>query len=414
MRRFLVNISWSFVAVLVNASVLFIINIIAGRVLGPASYGKYSLVLAITATAAIVISFGFDTTAVRFIAQAKKPAEQNKYLSNTAIALIPASLLFSLGFFIFRHQLAELLRTDTSLVLISLAFALLFAYENTLDGFIKGLEQFRFQAIVRAVEAVVVTILFVVFVIILKQNNYQFYILALGVGSLTVTASYCIKLRKRLRSWDRKSFQIEKPFLKLYLFYSIIGLTLTSTDKFFVARYLGARELGIYSAYLVSSVTIASQLVLLLNNVFFPMVNQVSDKLAVSQKIDRLAIFAFIPFMTVSAIVSYLVLRLFGSQYEIHWPYILLVNLVSFLQILATFYVSIVASSQPMLTFSTKIYSLKPLVVIGLYALAYTTHSFTAGAVFSVMIAFYLYDIFNAKIAIKYARIKNSSTVTRA
>ena len=69
MRKFLGNLSWSFFGGIIAAGATFTVNIVAGRLLGPEEYGKYSLVFLISQIFLIPMIFGMDTAIARTISK---------------------------------------------------------------------------------------------------------------------------------------------------------------------------------------------------------------------------------------------------------------------------------------------------------------------------------------------------------
>jgi hypothetical protein len=45
MRKFLGHLSWSFFGIFFSALILFVVNILAARILGPDGYGKYNFAI---------------------------------------------------------------------------------------------------------------------------------------------------------------------------------------------------------------------------------------------------------------------------------------------------------------------------------------------------------------------------------
>ena len=69
MRKFLGNLSWSFFGGIIAAGIMFAVNILAGRWLGPEEYGKYHIVLALGQVFVIPMLMGMNTSAAYHIAK---------------------------------------------------------------------------------------------------------------------------------------------------------------------------------------------------------------------------------------------------------------------------------------------------------------------------------------------------------
>jgi O-antigen/teichoic acid export membrane protein len=80
MKSFLGNLSWSFVSGALVLPLMMIVTTLAGRLIGPTEYGKYSLLLLINQFLIIFIFFGLDTTSVKYIAKARNFSEKKELL----------------------------------------------------------------------------------------------------------------------------------------------------------------------------------------------------------------------------------------------------------------------------------------------------------------------------------------------
>jgi PST family polysaccharide transporter len=400
MRKFLYNLSWSFFGILFSALIFCIINILAGRLLGPAGYGDYNLVIAIATFLSVFIALGFDTTTIRFIAASDDNKKIKKYISNSLLVILISSSIYLIIGLLFRTQLSLIFKTNDRLITIALIYAIIYTLKNLMDGIVKAMQMFKRQMIVKIIESLLVLILFCFFFFLLNLRSYFTYVLSLILGASALIILFYYPIKSVLPRWNRQAFSKIKKYQKTTIFIGIIGIMVATIDKLFVAKILGVAELGLYSAYLVISIVI-SQIALLINNVFFPMVNKVDDKKQVMRKINRLGLFMFLPGVVFSALISYIILKLLGSQYEINLLYIFFVGIIAFSQILCILYSSIISSSENFLHFSAKIYYFKPLFLCLLYYLVYILHLFNLYSIFIIVIISYFYDIINTKLTIK-------------
>jgi O-antigen/teichoic acid export membrane protein len=404
MRKFLYNLSWSFFGVLFSAFIFFIVNILAGRLLGPAGYGDYNLVISIATFSSVFIALGFDTATIRFVAASDDEKKIKKYISNALLAILIVSAIYLVFGLIFRTRLASVLKTTDRLITIALIYAIVYTLKNLMDGIAKAMQMFKRQMIIKIVESILVLALFSFFFFLLNQRSYFQYVLSLILGASVLIILFYYPIRDAVPRWDRQVFSEIKKYQRTVIFIGFIGITVATVDKFVVAKMLGVAELGLYSAYMVTSMAVISQITLLINNVFFPMVNKVAGKRQIMEKIDRLGLFMFLPLVAFSALISYVIIKLFGSQYEVNLMYMLLVGMIAFGQTLCIFYGSIISSSENFLHFNARIYYFKPLFIGLLYYLAYTLHQFNLYSVFLIVISSYIFDFINTKITLKLVK----------
>ncbi len=400
MKDFLSHLSWSFMGILCSSAIFFAGLVLIGRFLGPEEYGKYNLVLAISNIVAVFMLFGFDTTAIKFISD-NKEEEKNAYLSNSFLALGVSSIVIGLLSASFYVQIARILNAEGALVLIAILMAAFSAFKTMFDSFTRAFHRFRYQAILKVIESVVFGLLVVGSLTLFGRNEYIYFIVP-SIISLVIAVMFLgWPFFGRISRWSREAFDRSKKYLRLTLGVSLVGIILGTFDRLFIAKYLGVRELGIYSAYLMSSTVVVGQLTTALGNVFFPMMNGVEDKRQILDKVDRFMLWAFIPIIFSVSALSFVILTLFGSQYDINWLYIAAVSILSFLQILTTFYGGITSSSIIFLKFTSRIYFLKPIFIFSLYLAAYIFKDFGLLSIFLILFCSYLYDILNTRFAFK-------------
>lgn len=401
MKDFLGHLSWSFFGIFFSSTFLFLGSIIIGRFLGPAEYGKYNLVLAISNIVIVVMFLGFDTTAIKFISENTEEKKINKYMSNSFWAVVFASSIIVIFSFLFVDFISRVLNTDKQLILIAFFVAFFVAFKTLFDSFIKALHKFKYQAFTKIIEGFIFFILVLYLFLFYKKQNYFIFLVPIVLTAIISIFIYGKVIKNRLRKWDNGTFIHSKSYLKLTSAVSFIGIFIGTIDRLFIAKYLGVEDLGIYSAYLMSSTIIIGQLVLALSNVFFPMINRSENKKIIISKIDRLMMLSAIPLIIVVSCLSFMILKIFGSQYGINWFYILCVSIIAFLQILTSFYGAITSSSAVLFKLTSKVYYFKPVFIVILYLFAYNFKNFGLISIFFIMICSYFYDIFNTKIAFK-------------
>ena len=406
MRKFIGNLSWSFFGIFFSSAFLFFGSVLIGRFLGPTEYGKYNLVLTISNIAVVIMFFGFDTTAVKFISESSEKEKQNQFMSNSLWAIMVLCPIIVALAFIFRNLISKITNTDDNLILIAFLFAFIVAFKTLFDSFIKAFHKFRYQAFVKIVESSIFFSLVLYFFIFNNGHSYFYFLIPSIVASLAVIFLYGKIIKNKLRKWNNESFLYSKAYLKLTLAVSFIGIFIGTADRLFIAKYLGIRELGIYSAYLMSSTIIIGQLVLALSNVFFPMMNKAENKREIISKVDKLMLAAFIPLVISISLLSFILLKFFGSQYGVNWIYIVFVSVISFLQIITSFYGAITSSSVVLFKLTSRVYYFKPIFIATLYLLAYSFSNFGLISIFFIMMCSYVYDILNTKLAFKLIAVK--------
>ncbi|HRY82210.1 MAG TPA: oligosaccharide flippase family protein [Candidatus Moranbacteria bacterium] len=395
MKKFIGHLPWSFLGLFFSSLILFSVNILAGRILGPESYGKYNLVLVVASIMAIPILLGLDITSIKYISNAKNQLDKNKYLSNSFRIAVFSSFTVFVLVATFYLKISEIFGVSIEIVFVALIFSILLSFKNLLDSFIKSFHFFRFQAIVRIVESSVVIFLFFYFFYFLKKNEYEFYLISSISGAAVLCGVYLFRIRKNIIGWDKEKVEEIFHYSKTTIILACILMIMNSMDKIFIGKFLGVHLLGIYSAYFTVSMIFISQVVLMLGNVFFPMISSAENKYAVVKKIDRLGIIFFIPGTLVIATCAFLMLKLYGKEFQLNQWYIIWFSALSFLQIPSDFYRNVISSENRLYAKMKKAFFVIPIIFFSLYYLVLSSNAtrnfFNAILIYSIYVLSYLF-----------------------
>lgn len=401
MRRFIVNLSWSFFGGGLIAAIVTVVNIFAGRLMGPEEYGKYSLVLIIISYLLAPIYFGLDISSVRAVARSKNDNEIKENISSSAIFVIFSTALVLTAAFFLRRPLAILFSTETSLIKISLIFTIFLVTKNIFDCFIRAMHLFKYQFIGRLLEACLIVISFLFFFVLARQAIYVSYVYILIIGAAVISIFYLLKIVKYFGKFSFAKLYGQLSYGKFFFLTAVLTTIFLSLDKLIINRYLGATSLGLYSAYYATSFTLVTQITQMFNNVFFPTVSRIMSK-AVFEKIDKLSRIGFLPLTIVIMLIVFVLMKLFGSRYSISFSMVSLFSLLGATQIVFSTYFSII------LTFSKLIYkkyllssNLINLFVVAFYVLLVLTRNVTITSVVIGLIIDYILIILMQRKLIK-------------
>ena len=88
MREFLGNLSWSFFGGVVAMGFLFLIDVMAGRILGPKEYGKYALMIAMANVFIIPMLFGLNIGVNHYVAKVDNIKIRKRYIGSAIFIFI--------------------------------------------------------------------------------------------------------------------------------------------------------------------------------------------------------------------------------------------------------------------------------------------------------------------------------------
>jgi O-antigen/teichoic acid export membrane protein len=409
MRGFLNNLSWSVFGGVIFGGLLFLVNILVGRYLGPEDFGKYNIIIVIGQFFIIPMLLGLDIASVRFISKTQKNDEKKQYVSASFIAVALATFIFGLLFLIFRENLAGLMNVDINIILSAILVGCIAVFKMLFDGYIRGFCLFKYQAIVKIIEATGVLLGVLAIIFLVERENYIYFVFATVVGSAIAIILYFIKMYKYI-SFDINIKYIQKLFQysKFVVIGAILGIVFTFGDKFLINTYLGSEELGIYVAYYTVSITVIAQLSLVTINVFFPGIASLEDKMEIMKKINKLMYIGFVPLVIILSFFIFFMMQLFGVQYPVLPQLVILFAILGSLQ----FFVPFLASIVKIHSRQTYFWGLSLLAMRSIFFIIYVTllilfDYFTMYTLLLGIIANYVVDIFNLRFIIKkYARRK--------
>ncbi len=310
----------------------FTFNILAGRILGPGEYGKFALVQSVSMFLYIPMLFGFNTAIVKYSSE-KESTDRRSRIISTAYILI---FFFTIGpvifYFVFSSQLSNMFSISHGLFYLSLISAVLFVFYTLTTSTLKGLFKMKTFAIFQPVYATIVLLAFLFFIVndflSFKSMVYPIF-LAYGITSAILLVFF---LRKYLR------FEFDRYWAKTltqYSMFAVIGglsfVFYTNIDRILINRYMTVVDVGIYRVYYMASVNIVGILWNSFNAVFFPTVSKYENKEAVFNRINKLMPFLIGLGIPLVLLCEFVILKLYGSQYPMSFPLMLIFAVVSIL-----------------------------------------------------------------------------------
>ncbi len=324
-KAFVANLSWSFMGGIGAAVLLLFATVLAGRLLGPAEYGKFAAITAVADIIGLFLIFGMDKSSMRLLAMRENEQERSHLISFTLLFFLALAVILVLAYWALSPFLSRLLSLPATLLGIAFMYALVASLRQITNNFIRSLDKFKYQAFARLTEGLVVLGLFLL-LYRLVGNSYHSYAFAVITAGIVVILLFLLHLRRyftrSLPHHDRFKDQISHA--KVYFFAAILGILFGSLDKIIIGKYLGFHDLGIYAAYSTVALSFTAQLNSMLGNVFFPMFSKkLTQFRGILQTVDRFSLFAFFPMMIVVAVLIIVVMHFFGEAYGVNSWYVI-------------------------------------------------------------------------------------------
>ncbi len=331
-----------------SAGLLFIINVISGRIMGPAEYGKYALVLSLLQVFVIPMLLSMDIASIRSISiKQGSRVDVSKIISTGLTFVLTAIFSVAVISFLFSNKISNLLKIEVGIFQVAIIFSLVLSIKTYLDSLIRGLSEFKLQYIVRIIEAAVVAIAFVIIFFGFGIHRYFVYAFALAVGAAVTIAIF---FSKKIINFFYIAYINKITFVKLWRFArlaipsSIGGVLIVSADKLIIGKYLGSYNLGIYNAYYTASVLLVIQLGTIIVNAFFPEISKQTDHLGIIKKLNKFIKIVSLPAIILMSAITYLVLRFFGRSYGVDWFMVIGMSTYSILNLIWIIYFWLISS----------------------------------------------------------------------
>lgn len=344
MRIFLTNFSWSLLGGILASVILFVVNILAGRWLGPELYGGYNSILSLSGVLAGFFLLGFDVSGVRYLSD-----EKFKDVFREIFTTVLLSVLLIIGFtisiiLIFHDLLINNLSISSQFLILGVVLALVLALKSLFNGFLRAFSKHKLQSIMRFLDALLVFIVFIILIVIYKKISVSSYIYAISLGGLFFIMVACFALRKYFLNFDYSILKkIFFEYNRFLLFASIIGIIIAS-DRFIIGKVLGLQELGYYSAYYVASNLVVAEMGGIFMNAFWPSaIKNIKSIKEIIRKIEHIFVF-YAPFWIILiALNTTIFFSFFGRDYPMRLDYIAFFSINSFLGFMLSIYLSLLS-----------------------------------------------------------------------
>lgn len=331
MTGFLRNLSWSFVGGVTAAIIMFVLTMIAGRALGPNAFGQYNALLSFATALSVFFLLGNEVSSVRYLSDKQYENEKKDIFTTAIIVVLFQSVIFSLVIYLFFDLIREKFMLDRDIMLAGIIFSFLLAIKSLFDGFMRAFNLIKKQSLIRIFDAVLALLAFLFFYHFLNKTEYYFYAVAVSLGLLSFSSLSLFFLFGNFKKFSLKSLKLLFGYNK-YLILGTVAAFIVSLEKYFIGRYAGTYELGIYSAYHAASFLIIANLGSVFTNVFWP--SSVAEKKnleSILMKLNTLFFKMFPVWIIFNFLFICVVIIFMGKGYPLSYTYVALFAVNSFL-----------------------------------------------------------------------------------
>jgi O-antigen/teichoic acid export membrane protein len=328
------NISYVATGTLIAASLSFIFNILGGRILGPAGYGKFVFIQSMAMFLYMPMLMGISTAMVKYNAE-REDYNRQKIIISTSYMLVSVSILiFACMYILFSNYISSLFSSTKEEYFLAIVFAFLFTIYSLTTDTLRSMHDMKKLSMLRPIFSLTVVLSLMVLVSF-DYISYKSMIVSIFVAYLIISI-YVIYKYKKYITFDFDI--IWAKTLAKYSNFAVIGgvsyIFYTNIDKILINKYLLVADLGLYNSYYFSSINLAAMGVGIFQTVFFPTISKCTNKKAILKKLNIFIVCVSIigiPFLLTS---EFIILNLYGKNYEINLALMLLFAFTSILFIL--------------------------------------------------------------------------------
>jgi Membrane protein involved in the export of O-antigen and teichoic acid len=335
---FIKNVSYVATGSLIAAGLMFAFNILAGRILGPSEYGKFTLINSIAMFLYIPMIFGMSTAMVKYSAEKRDFLRQQKIISTSYIYIIVFCLISTSIYLMFSSKIAPYFSVSVEQFHLAVIFAILFASYTLTTNTLRGLHEMKMYSIIQPIYGIIPLIVLLTLLSI-DYISYESVVFSMYFAYGIVSVVIIVMIRKYLTlGLDKSWAKILIKYSTLNIFSSVSYMLYTNIDKILINKYMTVNDVGLYNAYSFSSISVMAIFSGILTTVLFPTISKYENKeetiLNVNKYIPYLIFFGFI-LINVS---QYIIISLYGNKYPIDLSLMLLFSIASVLSAIYEIY----------------------------------------------------------------------------
>lgn len=300
---------------IVGTLFIFIFNVLAGRFMGPAEYGKFTLVNSISLFLFLPMLMGTSISMVKYNAEKEDFYRQQNIISTTYILSSTFTSISLCFYYLLSVKISELLSIPIGFFYLAIYLSLSYAFYQLTISTLQSLNKMKLFSILKIVYGVF-TLGFFLILIYLKYFSFNFIVISMGFSYILTGLIIIINVRKYF------TYKLDLQYVSALMGHGIFNLLsgvshilYINIDKIIIYKYMLIEDVGLYNAYIFSTISIITIFSGIFSTVFFPTISKYNDKTIVLKKVNKI-----IPYITVlgipfTLISGFFVLKLYGEMY---------------------------------------------------------------------------------------------------
>lgn len=313
-RKYFVDTTHVGTRTVFSALITIVFTIAAARILGPANFGSYTLVVAIANILNLSMTVGFAGT-IKYAVEANDEALRNNILSTSGIQVTLFTIVSLIGYVLFSSRLSAIFGVPVAIFLFSIAYAvtgtLCIWTLNSLRIFFK-MKAYGFYYALQSAIALAAFLALSHF----GGRSWQSAALAVMISFVaTGVAIILLFLRPHItfhfdRSWAKK--------LRIYyaaLLPGLVAVSLMPVDRFLINALSTAANVGIYAAYYMPSIAAIDVAYTFLSATLFPYASKSRNRLGIFHRISKVVPYGACVTLPTLFLLQLVAFVIYGHEY---------------------------------------------------------------------------------------------------
>ena len=314
-KQFIKNSLYVLVGAAFGALFMFIFNILAGRTLGPSGYGEFVLINSI-ALFLIVPLAPVTVAMVKYCSERDEYQGQSQVISTSFTLVLLLCAIFALAYFVFSAKLSAIFSVPQTFFNLSLLLFLFIIFHSFVTSSLYGLLEMKSVGLFQAIYGAILLSAFAFFVFVIKFISFEAAVFSMIIGYLIVTGIIFFMKRKYV---SLKLHREVSSKLLRYSSYAVVGaicsVVTIQLGKILINKYMVAANVGIYNAYYVASIGVASFFMLPLAQVLFPTASRYKNKEDIFRRFNKVIPYIVVIGLPAIIFAQYVILALYGKEY---------------------------------------------------------------------------------------------------
>lgn len=336
--NFINNLTFAGVGFAISAGLGLIIQVLAGRILGPLEYGKYFLIQSISSFISIFMLCGIPIAMVKYLSEKDDLNNRKAIISTSCLLLLSLSIFFILVLFAFLGVLSGILNTTKELFIYAIIFSLFYSIYTMLISVVQGIKEIKYLSLLQTIYGITGITAFCLFIFF---GLYSFKsVFFSSLINYFIVSIFVIIIFRKYFFIDFDIILARK--IIIYGFYASIGtiasIILLNFDRIVINKIIGASSVGVYSSYYTAFITPSLYIFSVFNLVFFPAFSGIRNKEMIFKKINKALIRLVVPILLFIFSAGVIIVFLYGSRYQFNLQMCILFTISSIFILLNSVY----------------------------------------------------------------------------